>query len=241
LQAALKELDVSLTSHPSWPEGRDKWFVESVDIKIRNPNGTLVCEQIGSANPLAVVTDGAPLNFPTPACVPPPPVQEAVECSVFDDGYTNIAGPSGAVYIESNGMHACVPDNTSVGTCRKWFGRCVTVQRQSPVFFYTFDDGYTNKEGPSDAVYINALSSGIDACLPSSGNGPGLCHKWFGKGFTGDGRSVTCAVFDDGTANQTNQSDAVFVLAASRNDMKTCVPGNPLGICRKWFGTCVAQ
>jgi hypothetical protein len=46
---------------------------------------------------------------------------------------------------------------------------------------------------------------------------------------------VVCSVFDDGYANLTGRSDAVFI-----NDRKqACIPdGTPGGTCRKWFGRC---
>jgi hypothetical protein len=241
ITAPLQQELLTLISHNDLFQTNDHWNIQSIDLKLRNPNGTIICEQVESGTPLASITDGSPATFPTPNCLPPPPKSEAVTCSVFDDGYTNVAGPSGAVYINSNMMHACIPDNTGTGTCRKWFGRCKTVQSNVPVFFFTFDDGSTNKEGPSDAVYINAFSTGIEACLPAA-SGAGLCHKWFGEGFTSDGRSVTCAVFDDGDTNPTFLSDAIYVRSINKNTMNMCVPDSTSnGICRKWFGTCQAQ
>lgn len=47
----------------------------------------------------------------------------SVECFVFDDGYASIFGPTDAVYF--NGTTLCAPGGAT-GTCRKWFGRCVT-------------------------------------------------------------------------------------------------------------------
>lgn len=46
-----------------------------------------------------------------------------VECFLFNDGYSNITGPTRAIYFRSNGQ-VCLPDGTPTGTCRKWFGRC---------------------------------------------------------------------------------------------------------------------
>lgn len=45
-----------------------------------------------------------------------------VVCSVFDDGYSNLAGPSDAILWNGS---MCIPDAAS-GTCRRWFGRCTT-------------------------------------------------------------------------------------------------------------------
>jgi len=47
----------------------------------------------------------------------------AVECVLFNDGYTKVTGPTQAIYFHSNGQ-VCLPDGTPTGTCRKWFGRC---------------------------------------------------------------------------------------------------------------------
>ena len=48
---------------------------------------------------------------------------------------------------------------------------------------------------------------------------------------------VECAVFDDGNANRSFASQAIYFDASG----KACVPdGTPGGLCRKWFGTCHA-
>jgi hypothetical protein len=44
-------------------------------------------------------------------------------CRLFNDGYTNITGPTTAIYYRAPGS-VCMPDGTATGTCRKWFGRC---------------------------------------------------------------------------------------------------------------------
>lgn len=46
-----------------------------------------------------------------------------VSCRLFGDGYTNMTGPTRAIYYRSSGR-VCMPDGTATGTCRKWFGRC---------------------------------------------------------------------------------------------------------------------
>jgi hypothetical protein len=245
LQSAAASEIISLHSHPTWPEGNDRWLVQSIDMKVRNPNGTLVCEQMGSGSPLASITDGSPYIFPTPSCVPPPPDQETVMFSVFDDGYANLQGPSGAVYIHDQSS-ACIPSDPAVspiGFCHKWFGRAATVNTSSPVFFYVFDDGDTNEAGPSDAVYILSQAGAMKACIPD-GTATGTCRRWFGKGFTKDGRLVLVSVFDDGNTNVTNPSGAVYILS-ERDGLKACIPTDPSvspnGICRKWFGLAVAN
>lgn len=60
----------SLTSHPTGSEGNDQWVLDSIDAKIRNPNGSIVCEQISNfdiGHP-PTITDGIPFAFQTPNC-----------------------------------------------------------------------------------------------------------------------------------------------------------------------------
>jgi hypothetical protein len=44
-----------------------------------------------------------------------------VNFKVFNDGSSGLTGASGAAFINYAGQ-ACIPDGTSSGTCRKWFG-----------------------------------------------------------------------------------------------------------------------
>lgn len=44
-------------------------------------------------------------------------------CYLFNDGYTNIVGPTDAIYFRGANQF-CMPDGTATGTCRRWFGRC---------------------------------------------------------------------------------------------------------------------
>lgn len=53
-----------------------------------------------------------------------------VVCHLFGDAYSAMVGPTDAIYFASNGQ-VCMPDGTSTGTCRKWFGRCL-VQGSPP-------------------------------------------------------------------------------------------------------------
>lgn len=169
--------------------------------------------------------------------------QSPVRCFVFDDGYTNMAGPSTAIYISgAQGGKACIPDGTTNGTCRKWFGRCTTGDGE-PVFFYVFDDqrGDTQR-GPVDAVYIP--SGGNQACIPD-GTTKGTCRKWFGEGFGGtDGVAVACSLFNDGNSNVTTPSDAIYIppMSSTPGAGSACIPdGTSMGTCRKWFGDCFTQ
>lgn len=49
----------------------------------------------------------------------------SVECFLFNDGPTDMVGPTTAIYFADYGQ-VCMPDGTSQGTCRKWFGECRT-------------------------------------------------------------------------------------------------------------------
>lgn len=70
---SLSDGSFSLTSHDAAGEANDTWKVESLDAKERNANGTLICEQVATGNPLAAVTDGSPFVFNTPLCIAPSP------------------------------------------------------------------------------------------------------------------------------------------------------------------------
>ena len=114
---------VTLTSHPSWPQRSDSWKIQSLSLKVRNPDGSFVCQQSDTGSPLATVTDNAPFTFATTSSVPPPPQPDSVECFVFDDGYTNMEGPSDAIFISGRSTNnekgkACIPGAT-VGHCHK--------------------------------------------------------------------------------------------------------------------------
>jgi hypothetical protein len=238
----LQEL-LTLTSHNGFLQGNDHWKIQSIDLKLRNPNGSIICEQSESGNPLASITDGSPATFPTPNCQPPPPAEEAVVCSVFDDGYSNMEGPSDAIFISGRTTDgeqgkACIPGG-AFGHCHKWFGRCHTVTSNVPVNFSVFDDGYTSLVAPVDAVYIP--SRGDQACLPDL-TATGTCRRWFGRGVATDGRHVSCMAFDDGYSNPTNISDAIYVPSPIPGPGSACVPDpTATGVCRRWFGRCVAQ
>jgi hypothetical protein len=70
----LGNVAITLTSHDSGLETPDNWNIQSIDLKVRNPNGSTFCDQTYSGNPLARLTGQAPTAiFPTPTCAPPPP------------------------------------------------------------------------------------------------------------------------------------------------------------------------
>jgi hypothetical protein len=77
------DLAVTLASHPSGLEGPDNWNIQSLDLKLRNQNGSLICEQTMSGNPLARLTGSAPTQtFPTPNCAPTPPPSSVNEVHI---------------------------------------------------------------------------------------------------------------------------------------------------------------
>jgi len=239
LSTPLNQEVFTLTSHPDAVESPDTWQIGFLDMRMRNPNGTLLCEQsaIKVPLPLATLTDGAPFTFLTPNCVPPPPADKAVECFVFDDGKMSEVGPSDAIFISGMGK-ACIPDGTATGTCRKWFGECRTVKTHEPVSFQLFDDGPVNIVGPANAVYVPA--GGDKACLPD-GTPTGTCRRWFGLAKAG-ADSVLCEVFDDGYTRPTLPKGAIYVPHPIPAVGAACIPdGTATGTCRKWWGRCAIQ
>jgi hypothetical protein len=158
--------------------------------------------------------------------VDPQDIAANISCSVFDDGFTNLAGPSDAIFF-SDGK-ACIPSGTSAGQCRKWFGRCTT-ENGAPVLFRVFDDGGAGASALSDAVFINDDDK---ACVPDAGSG--YCKKWFGSGEDTAGEKVECRLFGDGYNDTTGPTDAIFY-----NGEQSCLPdGTGSGTCRKWWGRC---
>ncbi|MDI1442523.1 hypothetical protein [Polyangium sp. 6x1] len=158
------------------------------------------------------------------------PIGQGVECFVFNDGYTNMAGPTQALSFRDEEGLVCMPDGTPGGTCRKWFGRCQTTDpSHTPVLFSVFNDGRADMSGPSDAVYV---PSHHQACVPDGTPG-GFCRKWFGAAKLPDGRPVECKLFEDGGAQKTKYTDDdMFVNGLPKVTF-------PNGAYRKWFGECM--
>lgn len=74
MQTQPGDTSVTLTSHSGGLEGPDNWNIQSLDFKLRNPNGVVICEQSVSGNPAARLTQQAPTQvFATPNCAPTPP------------------------------------------------------------------------------------------------------------------------------------------------------------------------
>lgn len=141
-----------------------------------------------------------------------------------------MSGLSDAIYVKGDSL-ACTP-NGSDGTCRKWFGRCVTADSSKlNVLFKVHNDADSAQTNMSDAVYMK--SSGV-SCVPD-GSPDGECRRWFGLPQTQDGRAVVCRLFDDGYTNMTAPTRSIYYKSSG----KVCMPGSePDGICRKWFGRC---
>lgn len=225
--------------------GGGTWDIAALDLKLRNPDGSIICEEFQAGNPLISLTSSTPATFPTPNCLPPPPPQENVVCNVFDDGDTNQQGPTDAIFFsgrKNNSLDergkACMPGG-QFGICHKWFGGCQTVTTHVSVKFSIFNDGGGNPVGPSDAIYIP--KDGNQACVPD-GTSTGTCRRWFGMGKADDGRNVSCIVFDDGYTNPSFTSGAVYVPKPIPSGGEACIPDNTsTGLCRRWWGRCVAQ
>ncbi|MGM9489604.1 trypsin-like serine protease [Ideonella sp. YS5] len=166
------------------------------------------------------------------------PAGDPIECFVFDDGNTNMAGPSDAIFFSGRTSpnergKACIPGGVS-GVCRKWFGNCRTTNSHRPVQFSVFDDGNANATSLSDAVYIE--QNGNSACVPDA-TSRGTCRRWFGRGQVSDGRFVACSVFDDGYVNRTFPGDAIVTPHPLPSGGSACLPGPA---CGRWWGRCVA-
>jgi microsomal dipeptidase-like Zn-dependent dipeptidase len=190
----------------------------------------------------------------TEAAAPKVPIPEGVQCSVFDldsKGHpTNVAGPSDAIFVAPVvdkkkhviGRRACVPDKAN-GTCRKFFGLCSTVSTNSLVKFSIFDDGDQNTLGPLTQIFFDSVGracmSGEPTIAPDD-----TCRKWFGDAVAADRRDVACSVFDDGYTAPIGKSGAILIARGDLNkpgsNFDSCVPTGPNGVCKKWFGKCIA-
>jgi microsomal dipeptidase-like Zn-dependent dipeptidase len=187
----------------------------------------------------------------TEGAAPTVPVPEGVQCSVFDmgsNGPINIAGPSDAIYVrplvDNNkvliGRQVCVPGGAN-GICAKFFGMCSTTTTQSAVLFRIFNDGDQARLGPLTQIFFDktgqACIAGQTAIAPDN-----TCRKWFGDASTADERGVACSVFDDGYATPIGKSSAIFdsTTQGPNSSFDLCLPTGGNGVCRRWFGRCIA-
>ncbi|MBV9811641.1 MAG: hypothetical protein JO326_02755, partial [Acetobacteraceae bacterium] len=73
LPPALGAVNVTLTSHNSFPETDDNWNINGLDIRIADAVGHLQCEQSFAGNPYVRLTGSAgTAGFDTPNCRPAP-------------------------------------------------------------------------------------------------------------------------------------------------------------------------
>jgi hypothetical protein len=81
--SALGNVTVTLTSHDSGFETPDNWNIQTLDVKLRSPNGSIICDQSMRGAPLARLTGQAPTGiFATPNCAPPPAPASTVSVSI---------------------------------------------------------------------------------------------------------------------------------------------------------------
>lgn len=185
---------------------------------------------------------GQGCSIVSPGQCAPIPIGQNVECFVFSDGYSFMAGPSRAITFATDGQ-ACIPDGTATGNCRKWWGRCRTTDAShTPVSFRVGDFQWRDRSviwsDPSDAIFSKHFQNWFDppdslACLPN-GTTEGNCHHDFGNGQTPDGRAVRCHVFDDGGANMS----LPFTLMHDMANSNVFGTNGPNSASRKWFGEC---
>lgn len=160
-----------------------------------------------------------------------------VKFYVFDDGYTNVVGPSDAIYIPGEGNKACVPQGN---TCRRWFGMGVTGD-QRPVTCRVISDfvlpnGSRGMSRESDAIFIPApIPPAGEACIPTAGP-DAWCHRSFGRCTTAaltadrsDGR-----IFREGTEKFWVIAGGAWLQAPDVATLNRLFPTNPFF---QWFGT----
>jgi len=92
---------------------------------------------------------------------------------VFDNGNTNVAGPSDAVFINQNNQ-ACIPGGAT-GVCRRWFGLGVTSDNRK-VQCSVFGNGFSAQSGFFNAIFVDSVHF---SCVPN-GQADGYCARWFG-------------------------------------------------------------
>ena len=95
----LGDVDVTLTSHNSFPETDDNWNINGIDIKVLDPVGNALCDQSFNGNPVARLTGSAgTAEFDTPNCQPPVPPTATFSQIVFNivTGGDDLRGDSSA-------------------------------------------------------------------------------------------------------------------------------------------------
>lgn len=99
--------------------------------------------------------------------------QVPVTFEAFENGHGNPTAGQDAVYIRGP-ESACVPDGSSTGACRRWFGEPKAADGR-PVVCKAFDDGFANQTAEARAFFYRGENS---VCVP--GGSAGECRKWFG-------------------------------------------------------------
>jgi hypothetical protein len=174
----------------------------------------------------------------TPGKCEPLATGQDVECFVFNDAFSAVAGPSQAIYFNHDGQ-ACIPDGTPDGACRRWFGKCRTTDPSHTPVEFAVGDANGNWFAWSDAVLSrhipipNTKQELAEMCIPGGPNG--LCGTFFGAARTVTGKPVRCRAFEDANANQTNLSDRMRDWATEK---VWADEGSLYGEWRKWFGRC---
>lgn len=98
---------ITLTSHDSGLETPDNWDIQSADFKVRNPNGTLLCDTQASGNPAARLSGQAPAAiFATPTCAPPPPPNNIVSVTIAVSTGNDNARPDTELWATFSGEPA---------------------------------------------------------------------------------------------------------------------------------------
>jgi hypothetical protein len=120
--SALGNLAVTLTSHDSGLETQDNWNIQNLNVKLRNPDGSIICNPTFSGNPLARLTGQGPTAiFTTPACAPAPLPTAFVSVSIDVITGNDNARSDTELWATFNGEPAlCLkPSNNanSDGTC----------------------------------------------------------------------------------------------------------------------------
>ena len=162
--------------------------------------------------------------------------REPVSCFTTNtfDGQAEKSVKSQAIYFTKDTTlttGACVPDGTSEGDCRIYFGGCSSPNAEENINFKVFDDGGNNVSEPYKFLWSAAPGK---ACGEDSA-GNVTCRRWFGMASTTDGRHVQCYLFNDGMSNLIGPTDAIYY----RQPGQVCMPdGSSAGACRKWFGNC---
>jgi hypothetical protein len=106
------------------------------------------------------------------------------------------------------------------------------------------DRGDVGPDGALDALGADASSPDAlepDSAMSDAQSPDGALADAEAADATIDPRTyahrVVCTAFDDGYTNQTATADAIFISTTG----EACIPGGTSGICRRWFGRCVAE